>query len=367
MKNWKINSLQFSTLVSFSILSTLIGIGFNNVTKIAKVDSYISVIFAYIIGFIPILLFIYLFNQEKSINELIKDTFGNILGTVINYLLLIPIGIIGLCSVYSISNFMVSQFLSDTPIIIIYIVPLIVILYGLIKGIESISRTSLILYVIMLFLFFIAIIGLAPQIEYSNFKPVLENGIIPPLKGSLIFVLSDIIPVFVMLSISKKNIVNKNNANKSIIIFYSLSILIMFLNIAMTIGTLGIHLTDMYQYPEYMVLKQISFFNFLDRIENFVTIQWIFRTFMLVSMVIYYIKNTIKKDSKSNFIYIFIIALIVLLNLIIFKNNTTFTNFAYKIYPYSNLGLFIIIIIISITIFIKNMLNNKKKTLSIKN
>lgn len=353
MKNWKINSLQFSTLLSFTILSTLIGIGFNNVTRIAKVDSYISVLISYIIGFIPILLFIYLFNQGKNINELTKEVFGKVIGTFINYLLLIPITIIGICSVYSISNFMVSQFLSDTPIIIIYVVPSLVILYGLIKGIETISRTSLILYVIMILLFFIAILGLAPQIEFDNYKPILENGITPPIKGALVFILSDIIPLFTMLSISKKNIINKEKTTKLIIIFYTISILIMFLNIAMTIGTLGIHLTDMYQYPEYMVLKQITLFDFLDRIENFVTIQWIFRTFMLVTMVVYYIQNTIKKDDNSRILPATILAIIIFLDIIIFKNNTMFTNFAIKIYPYSNLVLFIMIIIISLGVFIK--------------
>ena len=353
MKKWKINSLQFSTLLSFTILSTLIGIGFNNVTRIAKIDSYISVLISYIIGFIPILLFIYLFNQEKNINELTKDIFGKTIGTIINYLLLIPITIIGICSVYSISNFMVSQFLSDTPIIIIYVVPSLVILYGLIKGIETISRTSLILYVIMILLFFIAILGLVPQIEFNNYKPMLENGITAPLKGAIIFILSDIIPLFTMLSISKKNIINKEKTTKSIIIFYTISILIMFLNIAMTIGTLGIHLTDMYQYPEYMVLKQITLFDFLDRIENFVTIQWIFRTFMLVTIVVYYIQNTIKKDDNSKTLPAIILAIIIFLDIIIFKNNTIFTNFTLKIYPYSNLLLFIIMIIISIGVFIK--------------
>lgn len=354
MKNWKINSLQFGTLVSFTILSTLIGIGFNNIITIAKLDSYISIIIGYIIGFIPILLFIYLFNQEKTLNELINDTFGNILGKVINYLLLIPIGIIGLCSVYSICNFMVSQFLSDTPIIILYVVPSIVILYGIIKGIESLSRTSLILYVITLILVIITVLGLAPKLDFNNYKPILENGITFPLKGSLIFTISDIIPVFIVLAISKKNIKDKEKTTKSIIIFYTISILIMFLNIAMTLGTLGIHLTEMYQYPEYLVLKQISFFNFLDRIENFVTIQWIFRTFILVSLVVYYIKNTIKKDTNSKLIPALILTTIIILDLVIFKNNTMFTNFVSKIYPYSNLFLLTMIIIISITVFIKN-------------
>ena len=353
MKNNKINSLQFGTLFSFTILSTLIGIGFNNVTRIAKVDSYISIIIAYIIGFIPLILFIYLFNQEKTITELTKETFGKTLGTIINYLLLIPILIIGISSVYSISNFMVSQFLSDTPIIIIYTIPSLVILYGLTKGIETISRTSLILYIIMILLFFIAIFGLVPQIEISNYKPILEHGITNPLKGSLLFILSDIIPLFVMLSISKKNIINKEKTTKSIILFYTISIIIMFLNISMTIGTLGIHLTDMYQYPEYMVLKQITLFNFLDRIENFITIQWVFRTFMLVSITVYYIQNTIKENTNSKILPALILTTIILLNIIIFKNNTIFTNFALKIYPYTNLFLLILIIIISLGVFIK--------------
>ena len=354
MKNWKISSLQFGTLVSFTILSTLIGIGFNNLINIAKIDSYISIIIAYIIGFIPILLFIYLFNQEKTLNELINDTFGKIPGKIINYLLLIPIGIIGLCSVYSICNFMVSQFLSDTSIIILYVVPSIVILYGLIKGIETISRTSLILYIITIILVLIIILGLAPKLDFNNLKPMLENGITPPLKGSLIFTLSDIIPVFIVLGISKKNIKDKEKTTKMVIIFYTISILIMFLNVTMTLGTLGIHLTQMYQYPEYLVLKQISFFNFLDRIENFVTIQWIFRTFILVTLIVYYIKNTIKKDSNSKLLPALILATIIILNLVIFKNNTMFTNFVSKIYPYSNIFLFVMIIIISIAVFIKN-------------
>lgn len=362
MKKWKINSLQFGTFISFTILSTLIGIGINNVTKIAKVDSYLSIAFAYILGFIPILFFIYLFNQEKSLYELTIDTFGKVIGTMINYIMLIPIGVIAICSVYSISNFMVSQFLSDTPIIIIYIVLSIVILYGIIKGIETISRTSLILFVITLILFSVAIIGLVPQIEIDNFKPFLEHGITKPIYGSIFFTLSDIVPIFIVLTISKNNIIDKEKTTKSIIFFYTIPVILSLINTTMTIGTLGIHLTEMYQYPEYMVLKKISFFNFLDRIENFVTIQWIFRTFILVSLIIYHIKNTIKKDTNSKLITILILTTIIILNLTLFKNNTIFSNFASKIYPYNNLALFIIIIIISIAVFIKN----KKRRISTK-
>ena len=84
MKSWKINSLQFSIFIWYFITSSLIGIGVNLITSIAEKDSYISIIISYIIGFIPILLFIYLFNKKIIITELTIKLFGKTIGTIIN-------------------------------------------------------------------------------------------------------------------------------------------------------------------------------------------------------------------------------------------------------------------------------------------
>ena len=76
MKTIKINSLQFGTIIFFFIFASLIGIGVNNTTFYASRDSVISVILSYVIGFIPIIIFLYLFKQDKNIIELINYTFG---------------------------------------------------------------------------------------------------------------------------------------------------------------------------------------------------------------------------------------------------------------------------------------------------
>ncbi len=354
MKTWKINSLQFGTFVAFIILSTLIGVGVNSITEIAKVDSYISVILGYFIGFIPMLIFIYLFSQNKSIDELINDTFGKIVGTIINIIILIPIIIIAACTMYSISNFIVSQFLSDTPIIYINLLLAIVLFYGSIKGIEVVSRVSLILFVITVMLFLFAIIGLIPQVQIDNYLPMLEHGFKNPFLASLIFVIQDIIPIFIVLAISKKNIVDKEKANKKIIFFYSIAVILSLSNIALTIGTLGTYLTELYQYPEYMVLKKISIFNFLDRIENFISIQWIFRNFIVISIVIYHIKNLFKKDNDSKLIPLIVLTIIIILDTYMFKNNTIFTEFALHKLPFINVLYFFMMVFIAISVFIKN-------------
>ena len=87
----KFSSLQFACLVMFPILSLFTGIGTFNIIKIARVDSYMSPLFAGLLGIIVLLMFIYIFNYEpdKTIIEKNKLIFGNILGTVINYIICI--------------------------------------------------------------------------------------------------------------------------------------------------------------------------------------------------------------------------------------------------------------------------------------
>ena len=169
MKNNKINSLQLGIIIFFFLFASLVGIGINSVTSLAGRDSFISIIIAYIIGLIPLIIFIYLFHQDKNIIELINNTFGKTIGMIINIILLIPIIIISACSLNSISNFLVSQFLSDTPIYIIYIAISIVILYGVYKGFEAVSRTALMLSIISILFLIISIIGWIPNIEIDNF------------------------------------------------------------------------------------------------------------------------------------------------------------------------------------------------------
>ena len=375
MKNNKINSLQLGVIIFFFLFASLVGTEINSVTSLAGRDSFISIIIAYIIGLIPLIIFIYLFHQDKNIIELINNTFGKTIGMIINIILLIPIIIISACSLNSISNFLVSQFLSDTPIYIIYIAISIVILYGVYKGFETVSRTALMLSIISILFLIISIIGLIPNIEIDNFLPLFEHGIKKDIYASLIFVISNITPLYILLFISKENITNKEKINKSIIISYTFGILVAFIEMVLTVGTLGLHLTNIYQYPEYIILKKISFFNFFNRIENLISIQWLYLNLLIAAISIFYIKSAIKKEKSKFIVPLISIILMFMFCVLAFKNNTIFINFSKNIYPYINLGYFIIVLIIAIITYInhaikfsavkekKSKKNDKKNTI----
>lgn len=360
VKKNNFTSLQFSCLIYFPILAFFSGIGTYSVIKIAKVDSYLSVLFSYGIGFSILLLFLYIFNYKKDMNivEKINFLFGKYIGTVLNYVINILILMIGVVLIYNISNFAISQFLSETPLPLFMIILGILLIYNVSLGINNISKVSIIFFGIIFLLTTISTLGILPHFDTSNLKPFLENGIQSPMKGGMILSFINVVPIFTLLIVEKNKISESKKLNKRIFFFFTIAFLFAFLAVLLTVGTLGIYLSQFYQYPEYTVLKKISLFNFIDRIENFIYIKWILSSFICLSLIVYYISHSICKSCQKA-IPTMVVGIMIFLSLSIFKNNTLFYFFGFTIFPYINLLLLIIFVIIGINIFIHNLIEKK--------
>lgn len=351
--------VQFSCLIIFPILSLFSGIGTSNIIQFSKVDASFSVLFAYFIGLLILLLFLYIFNYKKELNitEKIIYLFGKYFGVFLNVLINILIFMIGIVLIYNISNFAISQFLSETPLVVFMALFGILLVYNVSLGIENIARVSIIFFGIICFLTLISTFGILPDFDFSNLKPFLENGIQKPLEGGIILMLTNIVPIFTLLMVEKDRIKDEKKVNKNLFYFYSFAFFLAFLACLLTIGSLGIYLCQIYQYPEYTVLKKISLFDFIDRIENFIYIKWILSSFICLSLILYYISQSIRKES-GRIIPVIVMALIITASLYLFKNNTIFYKFGASIFPYLNLLLLVIFTIIGINIFIRNRLKN---------
>lgn len=355
MRKNNINAMQVGSLIICIIMSMSMGIGIFNALEFAKIDSYIAIIISTILGFIPVGIILYIANYKPNLNivEKINFLFGKPIGFLVNFIISLIIMLVAITSLFSISNFIVSQFLSNTPVIYIGIALAILNIFALNKGIETITRSSLILMMITIAFFIFLIAGLIPEFKTDNLKPILEYGINKPLIASLITICVNVVPLFLILIIPKDNIVDKKNYNKFIIIAYIIASLITIIIITLTMGVLGQYLADLYQYPEYIVLRKITLFDFIDRIENLICIQWISSTFITSTLCFYYICNNIKKEDKPKKLAILIVAIAILLSLYIFKNNTTFNIYISKIYPYILAFMFLLLLITAIIIFIR--------------
>ena len=313
-------------------------------------------------GIIPLFLFLYIFNYEKDLPLYEKTIyiFGRILGNIINVFITILYFVIGITVLFNLGNFIVSQYLSDTPLLLVLSIFIFIIYHIINKGIETITRVSIICIVIVLALFLFSFVNLSMEFKLDNLKPILEYGLNSPIIGGFINMLIALSPMYTLLIIPKNNLVDKQKVNKYVIIGYFISGAVVFLVSFLSNGVLGKYLIELYQYPGYISLKKISLFGFIDRIENFMSLHWILSTFINLAMITYFIKINIKRTGNSKILNFILCALLAIVSYRVFDNNTVFNNYTYKTYPYFLGGLMIIFIIIFIGSLIKKLLKKIK-------
>ena len=351
----KINNLDISSILFLQLFSCSLGIAPYITIKITGIDAYISIIIGTIIGIIPILILIYIFNYEidKPIHIKTKIIYGKTLGTIINIILTIIYIILTLTMLFNTSNFIISQYLTNTSITLVTLILGITIYHTVNKGITTISK------IIILTLLILGIIGIIPEIKLDNLKPILENGIKAPFLAALVYTLLLTSPAYSFLIIPKSIIENNKKTTKYLLITYIIVSITIFLICIISSSCLGRYLIKIYQYPVYITLKKISIFGFIDRIENFLSLQWILSSFISLTIYIYNIKENINKKNNP-LLNLILIIIIILISTKIFKNNTNFNHYLDSIYPYILIIPLIIHTIISITIFIKKSIKNKK-------
>ena len=343
----KITNLQVGSLVFFLMHAYFIGITFSSIIVSLKQDSYLSIIVGAIIGFIPLLIYLYIFNYEPNLNLNEKNIklFGKYIGNILNIFITIFTFLIITTLFSNLVTIIHTDYLSKTPIILLIITFLIPIYYSVYTGIKSICRSSLIFFYMTIILIIVSNLGLLIQVDINNFKPFFYNNS-NLLNGSIYFTTYNVTPLYLINIIPKNSIMNNNKTTKYIIAFYLLSVISLLATCLNIIGIFGIRLTSMYQYPEFQILKHVSIIGISSRIDSILFIQWIFGILIFVIVGLYYIVSTSKSFiNEKNNIFLTIYC-IVILSLTLLVPNDLFINFlSIKILPP-------IIIIFTLTVFI---------------
>ena len=355
----KISYLELASLVIIQTVTTFFGISISILKETSGVNSWLSAIISYIIGFIPIIMIIFISNyrQDLRINEKINTLFGNKIGFIINIILSLLLITLAITLLYNINNFILSQFLYRTPFIVSCTLFMILIIYNVNKGINVISKMSLLLLIFNIFLYTINIASLFQNIDINNFYPILKENTNQIIPSSLKIASINYLPLLTILVIPKNKLTVPKHYNKTIIIAYLIGALITFGLLITTFGVLGIDLINAFEYSEYIVLRKVKLLGFLERIENIISLQWIIGTYIYLTILIYTISKSIPLKFKNSNKYINLILGIILITLTmyIFKDNTIFDTYIKNIFPYIMSSILIIYIILFIKIlFTKN-------------
>lgn len=355
----KTSYLEIASIVIIQTVTTFFGISVSILKEGSGINSWLSALISYAIGFIPLIMIILISNYqpEKKLNEKINLLFGKKIGFIINILFSLILLTIGITLLYNINNFILSQFLYRTPFLVSCTLFMLLIVYCANKGINVISKIAMLLLTINISLYTINILSLIPHIEVSNFLPLLKENTHNILPTSLKIASINYLPLLTLLIIPKNKITVPKQYNKTLIISYIISALISFGLVITTFGVLGIDLVNTFEYSEYIVLRKVKLLGFLERIENIISLQWIIGSYVYLTIITYTISKSIpfKSIKAHKWTNLIIGIILITLTTILFKDNTLFDTYIKNIFPYITSSILVIHILLLIKIFINNL------------
>ena len=330
----KISSFEYNSLIWFVLRACYIGISLSNVMNIAGRDAPLAALLALILGLFPLFIFIYLrnYDSDKNIGEL-NISLYNRLGKLLNIFLIVGTFLFIEMAFIDLISFVGSQFLFKTNFYYIAFAIIIPIIYALYKGIDTVSKMSLIMFYFVIFIIVCVILGVFKSIDINNLKPFLQTDKKDIVHAVIILVSYHVLPLFLLLIVPKKNITNYSI--KKTLLFYFLSFFSLVNATFLTTTIFGPKLSLLYEFPEFHVLKKAEMGDFVDRIESIFSLEWIIALIILIIIGIYFIKEMFKvtfnfKEKTNQLLVLIICLLLIFIGKNIFVTNASASSFYEK-------------------------------------
>ena len=266
-------SLEKDILSTYLLKSFILTNGISILLSINKSDSIISILISFIIGII----FINIFSKDK--NEIFSK-----ISLPIKLILIICVITFSSQLLYSTSKFIKFSLLNNVDIAPIGILFIMSCIYLSSKGINTILKAASLCFYIFIFLELVSIVLITPNIDSTKILPLFTNSFTGILKGSFIYTILSVSPIYLLKCISFDN----KKRSKKIYIFINIYLLF---NILILLSVVDKTLAVRLDYPEIFILSKISLLNFFDRLESILSFKFLFDLFFTITMSIFYIKK----------------------------------------------------------------------------
>ena len=324
-----------ATPLFFLTRSLFFGLGISLICKYTDKDTYIAAIIGTLLGLIIILGYRYVIRSKKNktLNQILAQK--KIVGTIIKTLLLISSIFILTYTLLTYKTFVSSFLLTNTPVYIILIPWILLLIYASFSGLAMIHKLASSLFPFSIILFLFSIISAFGNFDYYNFLPILTAKPTDMIMSIISFAGISAFPGILSLHF--------NYDVKHYVKYYLLSAGLIIIAILCINGVFGEVLVNVFRFPEYMVLKQLKLLDFIEKVENILSIAWAFDLFITSAFSIYSIKELVPKKGRS-WTTCIIIVIVAILIAQVFDFNYVSELFLYYALPYLSLGLPIIIL-----------------------
>ena len=298
--NETVKKTEYSIFAAFLMRCLFTGPVVYSVIHIARQDGWISMLLSLGISFIPLWIYYVLLNHDSKLNIVdLSHKYLGFIGKGLMLLLAIFVFFEASMVLWNMINFISSQYLYQTPLIVISILFMIAIFYLSNKGLSTMGRSGIIMFIISISLFLLAFFSLASKIHVQELFPIFEFGSIPIIHAGSVSLSYNVLPLFVLLIIPKDNIEDNKKMVSSFLKIFLFIFIALFLVVFTVTAIFGIELAALYQYPEFHILKTINIGNFFQRVETLLSVQWIFDSIMAISLYLYFIKKVFTQTFKT--------------------------------------------------------------------
>lgn len=285
LEKGRISAFQFGLLGLTLVIATADVFLPAFVAQEAQQDSWLSVIFGTVSSLAISVLFIQLAKRYPGMTlvEYSSDILGKVLGKLVASFFIFYMIIVAYAVTRELGDIFVTSFNPDAPLVIYSLITILVAAYAVHNGLEVIARVNQLMLPFGLgILGFIALANIK-ETDLTNYLPVLENGIIPPLKGAVLIQgwLMELIILLQFVPFVK----DKKNIGKS----FSLTIVV--LGLSMLLGTLTIavfgKLTSQLIFPALEYVRYASIGEYVKNLDITIMGVWIIGIFIKITVAYY--------------------------------------------------------------------------------
>lgn len=353
------------------LLSTMLAIGISLATSpgdilvISCQTSWLPILLAFPANYLVCILYrkFSYYKKDSSFNCFIKETFGSFLGTIIiiTYVAFLILTTALILRVFM--NFLMSEILPKTPIHALLLPISLLLAYASFKGIKVIIFSCEIMFVITISIFSFACFALIKRLDFYNLLPLIDSSVNNVFHSLIILVSYTSLTTFPLL-IFKIFPLHIDEYFKSFFKGVSLGLLMDSIIIMFIILILGPEIPQLYYFPGYVLAKEVSLGDIVERSEVLIVTLWFFSVFIASSTTFDSLKVIIKNLSHKlglKDLYIISVCILLVYILAYSKNVSIFFFYSFFKYHWYKLSFFFFLFIPSIGVIINSIKFKHKK------
>ena len=297
-----------------------------------------------IIAIIPITLLFYIIsklyknNKDASFMDIINNSMGSVVGRIIIVLYFIWITLLLALYIRYYAERLVTTLMPRTSMSFIIISMLVIVILALRSGITVIARMNEIIVAALVFALVLILIFGVGLVDIEKITPISYLDILPAFAGSTVLwaLMGYIIILFFFGDqVNDKEHIFKYGMYNSIFLVAINTLLLVYI-----IGGLGWSVAARLPYATFTMVRKISLFGVVERIESLLVGLWVLSDFILISVFAYVllriIKHLFKLSTYKPLVLPFIIW-IYFLSLLIAENVFELEKSSEKIFVPANL------------------------------